>query len=51
MNKTEALKIILEAAEYYHKNLENQRLLFIYEKDKKHIKILCKNYFRTTKFS
>ena len=35
MNKTEALKIILEAAEYYHKNLENQRLLFIYEKDKK----------------
>lgn len=35
MNKTEALKIILETAQYYHENLENQRLLFIYEKDKK----------------
>ena len=35
MNKTEALKIIVDTAKYYHDNLENQRLLFIYEKDKK----------------
>lgn len=35
MNKTEALKVILETAKYYNENLENQRLLFIYEKDKK----------------
>ena len=34
MNKTDALKIIIDAAKYYHDNLENQRLLVIYEKDK-----------------
>lgn len=35
MSKTEALKIILETAYYYHNNLENQRLLFVYENNKK----------------
>lgn len=34
MNKTDALKIIIDAAKYYHGNLENQRFLFIYQKNK-----------------